>query len=151
MEHLSSADLRAPSIPHKRFRTRSQKYYSFRGVNPGQLHQPHYRLFDDCETTSLLRPDVPMSHYNFRLSQDTKLNTTPVQVMTPRQLFTEAQCWPRPPRYHRRHRDKLHKQGAITAYATRREGKRQMRRMLTKGEEWEGDEASGWGKAVWNL
>ena len=149
MEPIHSHDVRAPSIPQKRFHARSEKYYSFRGVHPGQLYEPHYSLTQTHDPHCSLDPEITLLHPCLHLPQSTEVNTAPIQAMQPRQFFEEAQRWPRPPRYHHRHTDKLDKRGATLAYEKRRERKRQTRMVLRKGEEWEGDDEGRrhWGEA----
>ncbi|KAL8916797.1 MAG: hypothetical protein Q9208_008336 [Pyrenodesmia sp. 3 TL-2023] len=123
MEIPRSRDLRAASTTSKRARTRAEKYYHFRYIKAGQLHQPHYRLLDPNN-----HPFTPDS--GLFLSQNTHENMTPIEYFTPRRLYKEAQCWPRPPTYHRRHKDKLDKKGAVSAYESRTVAQRDTGRML---------------------
>ncbi|KAI4190771.1 MAG: hypothetical protein LQ346_004860 [Caloplaca aetnensis] len=137
MEVPYSHDLRAASTISRRARAREEKYYGFRYIKPGQLHQPHYRLLDPNNQPST-------SQSCLFLSQSTHQNTTPIEYFTPRRLYEEAQKWPRPPTYHRRHKDKLDKRGAITAYETRKVARKDTGRTLREvsgpRETWEDDE-----------
>lgn len=87
------SDIRSAAIARKRMRTRLDKYYSFKGVNPGQLSADHYQK------------DAG-SWFTFgRTLDDPNLQ---VVKMTKRTLYNEAQHYPRPPRHHRSCRwDKL--------------------------------------------
>jgi hypothetical protein len=114
-----SFDLRAPSISQKRSGTRSDKYYHFRHVKPGQLKRPHYRLIP---TTGKIVYEAPIS------------DDTPIEIWNKKRMYIEAHQWPRPPKYHHAHIDKLHKQGMTQAYARRRSKAGQLRRLL---ESWE--------------
>ena len=124
-----SSDLRAPSLTKKRARARAQKYYSFRGVNSGQLGQPHRCLLDQ-NGNSNLRPPLPKD--------------APLEYWTKRRMFLEAQQYPRPPAYHHAHVDKLHKCGMTAAYGRRRQTKKDVGKMVREvvenGEQWIGVE-----------
>ncbi|KAL8785815.1 MAG: hypothetical protein Q9195_008496 [Heterodermia aff. obscurata] len=120
MEAPYSCDLRAAATASKRARTRAEKYYSFRFVKPGQINQPHYRLVDSQHAFRF--PDSGLY-----LSQSTHTNFTPIENISPRVLYEEAQCWPRPPRYHHRHTDKLDKRGAVMSYEKRRMDQREIK------------------------
>lgn len=131
MEDPVSHDLRAPSTISRRARTRAEKYYSFRFIKPGQLHQPHYRLLDP--QNRLLMLDLynkPFNEAGLLLSQSTHANTTPIEHFTPRTLYKEAQGWPRPPTSHHRHSDKRDKRGAVTAYERRKVGQLDVGRVV---------------------
>lgn len=114
------ADLRSASIPSKRERTRSEKYYNFRHVKPGQLDRPHYRVISTPRGN--LRDEEALSE------------KTPIEIWNKQRMYTEAQQWPRPPRYHRAHIDKLHKCGMTPAYDRRRYNHRQLGRELRKAD-----------------
>ncbi|KAL8750578.1 MAG: hypothetical protein Q9184_006376, partial [Pyrenodesmia sp. 2 TL-2023] len=137
MEIPHSHDLRAASRISRRARSRAKKYFGFRYIKAGQLHQPHYRLLDSNDQR------FPPNSGLF-LSQNKHGNDTPIEYFTPKRLYQEAQYWPRPPTYHRRHRDKLDKRGAITAYKSRMVMQSDTRRMLREVEgprvAWEDDE-----------
>ena len=130
MEDPISHDLRAASTISRRACTRAEKYYSFRFIKPGQLHQPHYRLVDSQDHALRSGPyNNPLNHAGLFLSQSTHANSTPIEHLTPRDLYKEAQCWPRPPTYHHRHSDKRDKRGAVAAYDKRKVGQNDIGRV----------------------
>ncbi len=137
MEIPLSHDLRAASTISRRAHAREEKYYGFRYTKAGQLHQPHFRLLDPNDRCFT-------SQSGLFLSQSKHYNNTPIECFTPKRLYEEAQNWPRPPIYHRRHKDKLDKRGAITAYETRKVARKDMVRNLREvsgpRETWEDDE-----------
>ena len=125
MEETHAHDLRALSTIRKRARNQAEKYWSFRNVHPGQVGAPHYRLLDD-------KGRYPFPSAGLQFSQATLTNLTPIETFTPQRLYQEAQCWPRPPKYHHRHTDKLDKRGATNSYETRRNKKRELRRAMKR-------------------
>ena len=82
-------DLRSASQADKRDKTTRQKYYNFRYVKPGDFDALQ-RQFDD------------MSGAERRTLSDGDQHT-----MTKSELYRQAQLPPRPPKYHRRHIDKI--------------------------------------------
>lgn len=80
----SFKDFRSPSKARRRHRERNEKYYSWRGVKPGQLNRPHYTPNDSRG-----------SWYTVLLSE------AAVSTMTKAHLYREAQMYPRPPKLHR--------------------------------------------------
>ena len=113
-----SSDLRAPSMPSKRSRTRSEKYYGFRHIKPGQLGHPHYRFISSPGKFPAFSYDAPISE------------ATPIEVWNKQRLFYEAQQWPRPPKYHHAHQDKLHKTGMTPAFGRSRYQAGELKRVL---------------------
>jgi len=81
------ADIRSSSKARKRMRTRLDKYYSFKGVNPGQLRTEHIAL-PQCWSQDTMH----------RTLDDPEIKTT---VMTKRMLYDEAQYYPKPFHHHR--------------------------------------------------
>lgn len=77
-------DFRSPRKARRRHRERNEKYYSYRGVKPGQLHRLHYTPNDERGCWYA-----------------TPLAGAPVQRMTKQQLYRDAQEYPRPPKTHR--------------------------------------------------
>ena len=128
-------DLRGPSLDQKRFRTRAEKYYSFRAVKAGQLGRLHYNL----------HPTAPDHFWYVALIS----SETPTEICTKQRLYMEAQQWPRPPKYHHAHRDKVRtKRGKTLAYERRREEERERARVLQRPsgsrQAWKEHEEGGW-------
>lgn len=122
----SFRDLRSVSKASKRDKTTRQRYYNFKHVNLGQLGAPHHQpvnLFDeDCKTPPQ--------------QQETSI--------TKSELYRQAQLPPRPPKYHRRHIDKVY--GTLSHRVdvrreNRKHGKTIMQEHLQDYEE----ESYGWG------
>ena len=78
-------DFRSPRKARKRQRADREKYYSYRGVNRGQLGKEHYK---------------PDKWFGYTIVLQEAETTT----MTKRDLYELAQEYPRPPKYHRSHR-----------------------------------------------
>jgi hypothetical protein len=82
---LTHKDLRSPSVPAHRDAERNFKYYNWKFVKPGQLGTPHY--VSDCKHPFSIFP--------------ADLKTAGVVTLDKRNLYREAQQWPRPPTYSR--------------------------------------------------
>lgn len=83
-------DLRSASQATKRDKSTRQKYYNFKHVKPG---------------------DVGASHCQSVEPSDSNFDTTPTEnssLVTKADLYRQAQLPPRPPKYHRRHIDKIY-------------------------------------------
>jgi hypothetical protein len=85
----SFCDLRSASKAGKREKTTRQKYYNFRYVKPGDLGAPACQSVGDSDADHETLPKT--------------LQTG----MTKPELYRQAQLPPRPPKYHRRHIDKI--------------------------------------------
>jgi hypothetical protein len=83
-------DLRSASQAGKREKTTCQKYYNFKHVKPGDVRPSHSHPSDPCDD-----------------NQET-LSERDHNVMTKAELYRQAQLPPRPPKYHRRHIDKIY-------------------------------------------
>ena len=128
-------DVRGPSLDQKRFRNRAEKYYSFRAVKPGQLGRLHYNLY----------PPAPDHFWYVALIS----SETPTEICTKRHLYREAQQWPRPPKYHHAHQDKVRtKRGKTLAYERRRQEERERARVLQRSlgprQAWKEHEEGRW-------
>lgn len=80
-------DLRSASKARRRQRANLEKYYSYRGVNAGQVGQQYHKLPSNFNDDKALPAEAP------------------TVTMTKQNLYREAQCYPRPPTYHRRTRE----------------------------------------------
>ena len=83
-------DLRSASQAIKRDENTRQKYYNFKHVKPGDVGAPC------CQSVEISDPDceVPSTEYH--------------SILTKSELYRQAQLPPRPPKYHRRHIDKMY-------------------------------------------
>lgn len=79
-------DLRSASQAIKRDKSTRQRYYNFKYVKPGDLRALHHQSADVSNETPL------MGHHS---------------ILTKPELYRQAQLPPRPPKYHRRHIDKI--------------------------------------------
>lgn len=86
----SFCDFRSTSQAKKRDKATGQKYYNFRHVKPGDVGALHYEPVDFLDTDRKI------------------LSERPKIIMTKTELYRQAQLWPRPPKYHRRHIDKIY-------------------------------------------
>lgn len=84
--HHTFQDLRSASQATKRDRSTRQRYYNFRYVKLGHFRALHYQSTDASNVTPL------MGNHS---------------ILTKTELYRQAQLPPRPPKYHRRHIDKI--------------------------------------------
>ncbi|GIZ48563.1 hypothetical protein CKM354_001161700 [Cercospora kikuchii] len=95
-------DLRSPSKAHNRTRKHSEKYYGHRHIKLGQLNQPHW---DTWPPTKYIKITLPA--YTVMPNAESPLqHEIKPTIMTKKQLYIEAQRWPRPPKYHRNRVDR---------------------------------------------
>jgi hypothetical protein len=104
-DNHSFQDLRSASRAYKRDKTTRQKYYNFKHVKPGDLGALHRHQSDPCDGD---RETLSAGDHN---------------VVTKSELYRQAQLPPRPPKYHRRHIDKIY--GTLSQRVdARREGRK---------------------------
>ena len=84
-------DLRSASYARKRMRTKLDKYNSWKGVNPGQLGAPHHK---PSKYDNLFFHSTLPGHSLLPLE-------TEVISLSKRELYVDAQGYPRPPKRHR--------------------------------------------------
>ncbi|GAB7334762.1 hypothetical protein MBLNU13_g06689t1 [Cladosporium sp. NU13] len=82
----SFQDLRSASQAIKRDKNTRQKYYNFKYIKPGEFKALHHQSADVSNETRLME-----NH----------------SILTKAELYRQAQLPPRPPKYHRRHIDKI--------------------------------------------
>jgi hypothetical protein len=90
----SFCDIRSASKASDRDKTTRQKYYNFRHVKPGDLGAPARQSIVDSDANHETSPETSQTG------------------MTKSELYRQAQLPPRPPKYHRRHIDKI--QGTLS-------------------------------------
>lgn len=83
-------DLRSASQAIKRDESTRQKYYNFKHVKPGDVGAPC------CQSVEISDPDCEIPP------------TEKHSIVTKTELYRQAQFPPRPPKYHRRHIDKIY-------------------------------------------
>lgn len=86
-------DLRSATKARKRKQFERSKYYGYKHVKPGQVNALHHTFEDEftcCRT----------------LCDCCEVASPPLTTMSKKQLYIEAQQWPRPPVYHRRSLEK---------------------------------------------
>ena len=106
-------DLRSASQAGKREKTTRQKYYNFKHVKPGDIGAPHCHPSDPCDDNQEMLSEGDHS------------------VVTKRELYRQAQLPPRPPKYHRRHIDKIY--GTLSHRVDARRDARKYGKAIMKG------------------
>ena len=86
----SFQDLRSASQAIKRDKGARKKYYNFKYVKPGDFRALHHQSAD---VSDAMNETPPMPNHS---------------MLTKTELYRQAQLPPRPPKYHRRHIDKIY-------------------------------------------
>jgi len=106
-------DIRSASQAGKRDRTTRQKYYNFKLVKSGDVGAPRCHPSDLCDENCKM------------LSEGNNF------VLTKTELYRQAQLPPRPPKYHRRHIDKIY--GTLSQRVDARREARKHGKAIMKG------------------